>query len=166
MRLILIAMLVVCVALAVMAADPNTAAERTERTTVQEAQRTERTIAQETQRTERTAIQESNQTERQYISAQSLMWLATEREATLRLIVLLLVVVVASAGAVTVTVLILRATPRRPGVPADVAWMERQLPGHRAEFDSIHGWILVDADNRFYAIRDAARLLSADRLGR
>lgn len=128
------------------------------------AERTERTQIEQTERTQRTAIQEAERTERTYISAQQIMWLATERESTLRLVVVLLIVVVASTAAIIVAVLVLRQrSPAVAGLPAPplALWRVAQWPGHRLEYDQQEGWIVVlPGEREYYTIEDARRLLN------
>lgn len=130
------------------------------------AERTERTQIEQTERTQRTAIQEAERTERTYISAQQIMWLATERESTLRLVVVLLIVVVASTAAVIVAVQVLRQRPPvqagLPQPPASVRRVAARMPaGHRLEYDPTDGWVIVlPGDREYYTIEDARRLLN------
>jgi hypothetical protein len=127
------------------------------------AERTERTALVEQGRTDRTTVQEAGRTERTYISAQQLMWLATERESTLRLVVVLLIVVVASTAAVVVAVQVLRQRPAQAGLPTAPAVLRRvaQRPGHRLEYDQTEGWIVVlPGEHEYYTVEDARRLLS------
>jgi len=129
------------------------------------AERTERTKLEQTERTQRTAIQEAERTERTYISAQQIMWLATERESTLRLVVVLLIVVVASTAAVVVAVQVLRQRPAVAGLPQPPARVRRvaaRMPaGHRLEYDQLDGWVIVLPNQQeYYTIEDARRLLS------
>lgn len=128
------------------------------------AERTERTQIEQTERTQRTAIQEAERTERTYISAQQIMWLATERESTLRLVVVLLIVVVASTAAVIVAVQVLRQRPPvQAGLPQPPAAVVRVAarPGHRLEYDPVEGWIVVlPNDREYYTEQDARRLLA------
>lgn len=129
------------------------------------AERTERTQIEQTERTQRTAIQEAERTERTYITAHQIMWLATERESTLRLIVVLLIVVVASTAAVIVAVQVLRQrSPAAPaGLPQPPAAVVRVAarPGHRLEYDPVEGWIVVlPNDREYYTEQDARRLLA------
>jgi di/tricarboxylate transporter len=130
------------------------------------AERTERTQIEQTERTQRTAIQEAERTERTYITAHQIMWLATERESTLRLIVVLLIVVVASTAAVIVAVQVLRQRPPTvaglPQPPASVRRVAARMPaGHRLEYDPADGWVIVlPGDREYYTIEDARRLLN------
>lgn len=130
------------------------------------AERTERTKLEQTERTQRTAIQEAERTERTYISAQQIMWLATERESTLRLVVVLLIVVVASTAAVIVAVQVLRqrapAVAGLPQPPASVRRVAARMPaGHRLEYDPAGGWVIVLPNQQeYYTIEDARRLLN------
>jgi hypothetical protein len=128
------------------------------------AERTERTKIEQSERTQRVDIVEGNRTERTYISAQQLMWLATERESTLRLVIVLLVVVVASTAAVIVAVQVLRQrAPVQAGLPAAPAVLRRvaQRPGHRLEYDQAEGWIVVlPGEHEYYTEQDARRLLN------
>lgn len=128
------------------------------------AERTERTALVEQGRTDRITVQETNRTERTYISAQQIMWLATERESTLRLVVVLLIVVVASTAAIIVAVLVLRQrSPAVAGLPAPplALWRVAQWPGHRLEYDQQEGWIVVlPGEREYYTIEDARRLLN------
>lgn len=130
------------------------------------AERTERTKLEQTERTQRTAIQEAERTERTYISSQQIMWLATERESTLRLIVVLLIVMVASVAAVVVVVQVLRQRPPAvaglPSPPASVRRVAASMPvGHRLEYDQVDGWVIVlPGDREYYTIEDARRLLN------
>ena len=129
------------------------------------AERTERTALVEQGRTDRTTVQEAGRTERTYISAQQIMWLATERESTLRLVIVLLVVVVASTAAVIVAVQVLRqrAPAVQAGLPAAPAVLRRvaQRPGHRLEYDQAEGWIVVLPNQaEYYTVEDARRLLT------
>lgn len=124
------------------------------------AERTERTTIEQNGRTERVAIVEENRTERTYIAANQLMWLATERESTFRLIVLLLIVMVASTAAVIVVVQISRQRPKTQVDPPFVLRQVAQWPGHRLEYDAREGWIVVLPNGlEFYTIDDAQRLL-------
>lgn len=126
-----------------------------------ETERTERQRIAEAERTSRIAIEEGNRTERTYISAQSLMWLATEREATVRLVVIALIVIVASASAVIVTVLLLRRTrtDRDPAAPAHVVLLASQT-GMILEHDRHYGWLLLDGAGNAYTVTAAQRLLT------
>lgn len=130
------------------------------------AERTERTALVEQGRTDRITVQETNRTERTYISAQQIMWLATERESTLRLVVVLLIVVVASTAAVIVAVQVLRQRPPvqagLPQPPASVRRVAARMPaGHRLEYDPTDGWVIVlPGDREYYTIEDARRLLN------
>lgn len=127
------------------------------------AERTERTALVEQGRTDRITVQEANRTERTYISAQQIMWLATERESTLRLVVVLLIVVVASTAAVIVAVQVLRQRPAVAGLPSPPAAVRRvaQRPGHRLEYDQAEGWIVVlPGEREYYTEQDARRLLN------
>lgn len=119
------------------------------------------------ERTQRTAIQEAERTERTYITAHQIMWLATERESTLRLVIVLLIVIVASTAAVIVAVQVLRQ--RAPAVqaglpqpPASVRRVAARMPaGHRLEYDPTDGWVIVlPGDREYYTIEDARRLLN------
>lgn len=123
-----------------------------------ETERTERQRIAETERTSRIAIEESNRTERTYISAQSLMWLATERESTVRLVVIALIVIVASASAVTVIVLVLRRT-RDTSPPPHVLLLATKT-GMIPEHDRQYGWLLVDDAGSAYTVSAAQRLLT------
>ncbi len=127
------------------------------------AERTERTKIEQAERTQRTDIEESNRTERVYITANQLMWLATERESTLRLVVVLLIVVVASTAAVVVAVQVLRQRPAVAGLPQPPASVRRVAarPGHRLEYDPDEGWIVVlPGEREYYTEQDARRLLN------
>jgi hypothetical protein len=124
-----------------------------------ETERTERQRIAETERTSRIAIEESNRTERTYISAQSLMWLATEREATVRLVVIALIVIVASASAVIVTVLVIRRSHHNQSPPPHVLLLAAQT-GMVPEHDNLHGWLLVDDTGSAYTVQAARRLLT------
>ena len=131
------------------------------------AERTERTRIEQNERTQRVDIVEGNRTERTYITANQLMWLATERESTLRLVIVLLVVVVASTAAVIVAVQVLRQRPAvQAGLPAAPLVLRRVAarPGHRLEYDQEEGWIVVLPDQtQYYTIEDARRLLEERR---
>jgi hypothetical protein len=154
--------------LAALAADgdaTNYNAERTQRTAIEQAGQTERTAIQQDGQTQRTQIAEAGQTERTYIGAQQLMWLATEREATLRLVILLLLVIVASCGSVVVVVLVMRRViplaPSSPTPPPHAQQLVRRMSaGHRLEYDHDHGWIVVlPSRSEYYTLDDAQRLL-------
>jgi hypothetical protein len=113
-------------------------------------ERTQQTEIAERNRTERTAIVEDARTERTYINAQQLMWLATERESTLRLVIVLLLVIVASAAGVGGAVLVLR----RP--PADdhhyLLSVRSQLPpGWTVRRDPAVGWIATNGNEYMLA---------------
>lgn len=154
----------------VLAADNDTSnydAERTNQVRIMETERTNRETIQQAERTQRTAIGESAQTERTYISSQQLMWMATEREATLRLAILLIVVIVAATGAIAVAVLMLRRAPLLPipdppmpePPPPHARRIVERLPGHSLEYDG-YSWIIV-LPNRteYYTVEDAQRLI-------
>lgn len=122
------------------------------------AERTAQVQAQEAARTERLALQEAARTER-----------AAERAATLQyammLLVVVVVVVVASTAAVVVAVQVLRQ--RSPAVPAGLPQPSAAVvrvaarPGHRLEYDSVEGWIVVlPGDREYYTEQDARRLLN------
>lgn len=130
------------------------------------AERTERTALVEQGRTDRVAVQEAGRTERTYINAQQIMWLATERESTLRLVVVLLIVVVASTAAVIVAVQVLRQRPAaQAALPTAPAVLRRvaQRPGHRLEYDQAEGWIVVLPNQaEYYTVEDARKLLEVN----
>lgn len=112
------------------------------------AERTERTEITQTERTQRTAIEQNGMTERTYISQTALMWLATERESTLRLIVVAVIVVAAVAGAITLVVLLMRDrhTPHRDERRYLLS-VQRQLPpGWTVRHDPAFGWIATDGE--------------------
>lgn len=119
------------------------------------AERTERTRIEQTERTQRTNIEEANQTERTYISAQSLMWLATERESTLRLTVMLMAVSLIVTTILIALVVALRIYSHRQP-PAHVVMLALQT-NTVPEFDRRHGWLLVDSADRAYTVHAARR---------
>jgi hypothetical protein len=135
-------------------------AERTTRTQIEQAERTQREAIQQEGQTQRMEIAEANRTERTYISAQQLMWLATEREATLRLLIVLLIAIVASVAGLIVAVLVLRQRPAAPRpAPPDAVRRVAAWPAHRLEYDPVEGWIVVLPGGReFYTEEDARRL--------
>lgn len=124
------------------------------------AERTERTAIEQTERTQREALAQNGMTERTYISAQSLMWLATERESTLRLVVVAVIVVAAAAGAVTLVVLLMQ--PRRKPEQQEMTYLlsvRRQLPhGWTVVEHPQLGWIATDGDE-YMTPRDVRALL-------
>lgn len=136
-------------------------AERTRQTQIEQAERTQREALAQDGQTERLRVVQSNQTERTYISAQSLMWLATEREATLRLVIVLLIVVIVAVAAVAVAVAVVRAWSSK-GEVSDRRYLlsvRRQLPpGWQVIHDPAFGWIATDGEE-FMLARDVRALL-------
>ena len=125
---------------------------------------TERTRIAEANQTERTYITEANQTERTYISAQSLMWLATERESTLRLTVMLMAVSVVVTAILIALVVALHVYTNHRQPPAHIVMLALQT-NTVPEFDRRHGWLLVDSADRAYTVHAAQRdLLPRDTL--
>ncbi len=107
------------------------------------AERTERTAIEQAERTQREAIAQEGRTERAYISSQQVMWLATEREATLRLVLVLLLVVVVSVAAVALAVAWLRKPSGGQGNEGRylLTVQDRLPPGWIVVRDPAFGWI-------------------------
>ena len=133
-----------------------------------EAERTQRTQIEQAERTQREALQQAGLTERAGINATTLMWLATEREATMRLIVVLLLVTVATTACIVVVVLVLR-NDRRPGSDADelarryLLSVQDQLPPYwKIEKLRDAGWAVVSGE-RYILARDVPQLLEDGR---
>lgn len=121
-------------------------------------ERTERTRIETQAATERTAIEQAERTQRTAIDAQALMWLATERESTLRLIV---VAIAAVAVAVAVLAILLAVgilvgrtlhTRREQDDRTYLLAMHHQLPsGWRVTNDPAFGWIATNGDEYMLA---------------
>lgn len=125
------------------------------------AERTRQTQIEQAERTQRTAIEQDGRTERAAISAQQIMWLATERESTLRLVVVLLIVVITATAAVVIAVQLLRRVQPASAPPHRVQRLAARLPGHSIDYDPIYGWVVVaPGGEEFYTITDAERLLA------
>lgn len=157
MTRVMAGMLAVTLTLAILYASLN----ETDSTMAQlAAERTERTAIEQAERTQRVQIEQNGMTERTYISAQSLMWLATERESTLRLVVVAVIVVAAVAGAITFVVLLMR--DRRKPEEKEMTYLlsvRRQLPhGWTVVEHPQLGWIATDGDE-YMTPRDVRALL-------
>lgn len=120
------------------------------------------------ERTERTRVEQAAITERAYISSQQIMWLATERESTMRLMIVMVAGGVVLVGAVAVAGALVLVTLRSGQVDAQddrryLLGVRRQLPaGWRVVDDPAFGWIATDGQEYMLAT-DVRGLLEAEK---
>lgn len=131
-----------------------------------EAERTQRTQLEQAERTQREAMAQAGLTERTAINATTLMWLATEREATMRLVVVLLLVIVAASAGLVAVVLVVRAPRRHDDGEMERLYLEsirHELPPYwRIEKVPHYGWCVTSGD-RFILPRDVRALIAERR---
>jgi uncharacterized integral membrane protein len=104
------------------------------------------------ERTERTRLEQSAQTERASINAQTLVWVTTERENTLRLFIVacvLIFLLVAVATILVVSALVIHAKAGQQTIPS-TKMLQMAKQGFQLEWDEEEGWIVLLPDGETY----------------